>query len=300
MKGITGLLVCALLSFSIVAFSQTKSASSVSDETSPSVSLVDVEKMISKKESELLLLKEQNKLIGEFQTSQQTTVLWALGGILSLALVMMGLNYFTNFKFYEQDKERIKSDFEGRLASYRAEMNLHLEESKREVSVILDESNKVILDRVLLQLAEVRSTTENLRSELIAEIKSVESTAVKFTDDLHSIDVKLANAEMELREVEMVVWQLDDVPENMLISLGQGLQAAAEAGNKAGVTRMLGKILDVIDKKFLEAGQTIESDTVQMLNNDLDYARSLKFAGTAKVKKALSQIPIEKELDSVV
>ncbi len=205
----------------------------------------------------------------------------------------MGLSYFTNFKFYEQDKDRIKTDFESRLASYRAEMNLQLEESKRDVSVILDESNKVILDRVLLQLAEVRATTESIRSELISEIKVVKGSVAKFKEDLNAVDMKLANAEMELREVEMVVWKLDDVPENMLISLGQGLQAAAVAGNKFGVSRLLEKILEVIDKHFLEAGQSIEQDTVDMLNNDLDFARSMKVTGVSRVKKALSQIPID-------
>lgn len=224
-------------------------------------------------------------------------MLWALSSVLSFVLVVMGLSYFTNFKFYEQDKDRIKTDFESRLDSYRAEMSLQLEESKRDVSVILDESNKVILDRVLLQLAEVRATTESVRSELMSEIKVVKGSVAKFKEDLSAVDVKLANAEMELREVEMVVWKLDDVPENMLISLGQGLQAAAEAGNKFGVSRLLEKILEVIDKHFLETGQAIEKDTVDMLNNDLDFARSMKVTGISRVKKALSQIPIDNGTD---
>lgn len=299
MKWVTRVLFCVLVTCSTIAFSKPNSVLPLSVESTPIATSNDVEKSLSQKESELLLLKDQNKLIKEFQSSQQTTVLWALGGVLSFVLVVMGLSYFTNFKFYEQDKDRIKSDFESRLASYRAEMNLQLEESKREVSVILDESNKVILDRVLLQLAEVRATTESMRSELIAEIKLVESAAAKFMDDLRAVDVKLANAEMELREVEMVVWKLDDVPENMLISLGQGLQAAAEAGNKFGVARLLEKILEVININFLKVGLPIEKDTVDMLSGDLDFARSMRFAGVSKVKKALSQIPLEKDTDPV-
>ncbi|WP_339466238.1 hypothetical protein [Pseudomonas lurida] len=293
MKWVTRVLFCVLLACTTIAFSKTNSTLPSSGDSAPNASSNSVQTILSQKESELLLLKDQNKLIREFQSSQQTTVLWALGSVLSFVLVVMGLSYFTNFKFYEQDKDRIKTDFESRLASYRAEMNLQLEESKRDVSVILDESNKVILDRVLLQLAEVRATTESIRSELISEIKVVKGSVAKFKEDLNAVDMKLANAEMELREVEMVVWKLDDVPENMLISLGQGLQAAAVAGNKFGVSRLLEKILEVIDKHFLEAGQSIEQDTVDMLNNDLDFARSMKVTGVSRVKKALSQIPID-------
>ncbi|MBT1262520.1 hypothetical protein KHP07_19300 [Pseudomonas sp. VS40] len=300
MKWVVSVFVSVFLICSTNAFSESSVVPPLFVDSVPVVSSPGVEKTISLKDSELLLLKDQNKLIKEFQSSQQTTVFWSLGIVASFVLVIMGLSYFTNFKFYEQDKDRIKSDFESRLVSYRAEVNLQLEESKREISMILDESNKVILDRVLLQLAEVRSTTENVRSELIAEIKSVEGMTAKFSEGLRSVDVKLANAEMELREVEMIVWHLDGVPENMLISLGQGLQAAAEAGNKHGVTRILESILEVIEEKFIGPGVAIEKNTVEMLTEDLNFARSMKVPGISKVKKALSQIPLEKEADSVV
>lgn len=293
MKGITRLVACALFLCSTLLMAQPSLTSSVGGEiTAKAVGFADI---VAQKNSELLLIKEQNKLIKEFQSSQQATVYWALSGIMGFVVVLMGLSYFTNFKFYEQDKERIKTDFESRLDSYRAEMNLQLEESKRDVGGVVEHNNQLVQDRVLLQLTEVRASIESVRSELISEIKTMENNFGQLGGILKSVRLQLANAETELREVEMEVWELQGIPENMLISLGQGLLAAAEAENKSGVVRVSRKILDVIEDKFIKVGATIGKGTVKILLEDFSSARVVDPTGMSKLKKALSRIPVEED-----
>lgn len=291
MKVIARIIVFALFLSSVAAIAQPKPESSVGNGV---VAVKTVEPVaMAAGSNELLLLKEQNKLIKEFQSSQQATVYWALSGILGFVVVLMGLSYFTNFKFYEQDKDRIKADFESRLTSYRAEMNLQLEESKRELDKIVQLNNQVIQDRTLVQLSEARSTIESVRSELTGEIRSVEKRFGEFQGGLQSVNRLVANLETELREVEMEVWELQGIPTNMLISLGQGLRAAKVCENKHGISRIIKKMSEVVDSKFLQEGETIKQGALKLVLDDLDFAGSSDPAAIAKLKISLAKIPLE-------
>lgn len=298
MKGITRIIAFALFLCSAVVVAQPNSVPLVGDGAA-TVKTVEPVDISAQKSNELLLLKEQNKLIKEFQSSQQATVYWALSGIFAFVVVLMGLSYFTNFKFYEQDKDRIKADFESRLGSYRAEMNLQLEESKRELDKIVERNSQLVQDRTLLQLSEARTFIEGVRSELMLEVKSVEKNFANFEEGLKLVDRKLANAEVQLREVEMEVWELQEVPENMLISLSQGLRAAAAGENMAGAARVISKMLQVVEERFIKEGLVIENDTLSILRRDFEIARAINPAGISKLKKALARVPVEKEEEEV-
>ncbi|KAB0494004.1 hypothetical protein [Pseudomonas vancouverensis] len=290
MKGITRVIAFAIFLFSVGAIAEPKPAAPAGNGP-VAVKVVEPVRMEAGS-NELLLLKEQNKLIKEFQSAQQATVYWALSGILGFVVVLMGLSYFTNFKFYEQDKERIKADFESQLKSYRADMNLQLEESKRETDKIVQNNNQIVQDRTILQLSEVRSTVENFRLELAGEIKSVETRVGNLNGSVQIFNKLLANLEAELREVEMEVWELQGIPINMLISLGQALRAAKECDNKPGISRILKKMLGVVENNILKEEETIKEKVLKIVLDDLEFAGTQDPATTAKLKIALAKIPL--------
>lgn len=297
MKGITSAIALVLFLCSPVLLAQP--AVVLPGEGASTHKIVVSEAAVEQKKIELLLIKEQNRLIKDFQSSQQATVYWALSGIFAFVVVLMGLSYFTNFKFYQQDKDRIKADFESRLMSYSADMNLQLEESKRDVDKVVERNNQLIQDRNLLQLSEMRVFVESVRSELITEIKSIKNSFASFEGDLKSVGRKLAIAEVEWREVEMGVWELKKVPVNMLISLGQALCAAAECESKVDAIRVIKKMQNVVDEKFLKANLSIDREILDMLNDDLKVAASLKPVGLAKLKSALAKVLVEDEEELV-
>ncbi|OUM04650.1 hypothetical protein BW686_25360 [Pseudomonas syringae] len=253
---------------------------------------------ITKQESELLLIKEQNRLIKDFQSSQQATVYWALGGIFSFVLILTGLSILTNFKLYDQDKERLRAEFEGKINAYKAQFDLQIEEYKRESDKSSDQKSQVIQDRFLLQLSETRKLSEGIRSELISDIKSTDNNIKKLETSLTEVNRKFAEADADLRDVEVLVWDLKDIPGNMLITYSQGLTAAVEASNKSRVSLILGKIVNTLENKYYRTGLDIPFKTNGWLTESLNEANQLDPSGVAKVRATLAKITIEEEIKS--
>jgi len=294
MKEIARVVVFSLFFLSVVAHAESKPAPSVTSGAAATKVVQSAQAITIP--VEVLLLKEQNKLIKEFQSAQQATVYWALSGILGFVVVLMGLSYFTNFKFYEQDKDRLKAEFEGRLNTSRAEMNLQIEEAKRELEVRVQQNNQLIQDRTLAQLSEARLSVDNIRTELTSEIKLIDKGVVDARVSLESFNRQMSNLESELREVEMEVWEVQGIPTNMLLSLGQALRAAKSCENTKGVTRMLKKMLVLVDNKFIKEGETIRRRVLELVLADLDFAGVNDVAMVEKLKSSLAKIPLEPEV----
>ncbi|MNR20390.1 hypothetical protein D3C85_1372270 [compost metagenome] len=157
----------------------------------------------------------------------------------------------------------------------------------------IQQNNQVTQDRTLVQLSEARSTIDSVRTELMGEIRSVEKGCDELQGGVLSVKRLLSHLEAELREVEMEVWELQDIPMNMLISLGQGLRAAKESDNKSGVSRILKKMLEVVDNKLLQEGETIKERVLKLVLEDLDFAGSSDPTVIAKLKISLAKIPLE-------
>lgn len=302
MKETARLIACAFIFCSAIVAAKPNSNSSAEliapaaivnkqDPTTPQAT-------ITKQESELLLIKEQNRLIKEFQSSQQTTVYWALGGIFSFVLILTGLSILTNFKLYDQDKERLRAEFEGKINAYKVQFDLQVEEYKRESDKSSDQKNQVLQDRFLLQLSETRKLSEDIRSELISDIKSTDSNIKKLETNLTGVNRKLAEAEADLRDVEVLVWDLKEIPGNMLITYSQGLTAAIQASNKSRVSHILSQIVNTLEKKYCKPGLDMSFKANHWLTESLNEANDLDPSGVAEVRDTLAKINIKEEIKS--
>lgn len=295
MKGIVRLLACILVLCSTVVIAQPSRQASAVTVTNVEASKNDsiaLQATISKQDSELMLIKEQNRLIKEFQSSQQATVYWALGGILSFVVILTGLSILTNFKLYDQDKERLRFEFEGKISAYRAEFNLQVEEYKRESDKSAEQKNQILQDRFLSQLSETRKSIEDVRSELISNLKSTETDIKKLEAQLLASKSDLSSTESMLRDVEVLVWDLKDIPGNMLITHVQSLDAAVNSGRKMRVTHVLNQLLNTLENKYHKTGKPVESVPHEYLNTSLHTADKIDPIGVSKVREKLANLVI--------
>jgi len=295
MKGIVRFAACILILCSTIAIAQPNPQASAA--TTPTVEAstqgsISSQKTFTKQDSELLLIKEQNRLIKEFQSSQQATVYWALGGILSFVVILTGLSILTNFKLYDQDKERLRFEFEGKISTYRAELNLQIEEYKRESDKSAEQKNQTLQDRFLTQLAESRKLIEDVRAELISNQKSTDRNTTELERKLLDTKNDLSAHESILREVEALVWDLRKVPSNMLITHSQGLDAAVASGRIARVQSVLTQIERTLDIQYCKTGKPIHHKPYEYLDKSLIAAIDLDPVGVSKVRDKLSELVI--------
>lgn len=295
MKGIVRFAACILILCSTFVIAQP--SPQVSTATTPTVEAntqgsTSSQNTITKQDAELLLIKEQNRLIKEFQSSQQTTVYWALTGILSFVVILTGLSILTNFKLYDQDKERLRFEFEGKISTYRAEFNLQVEEYKRESEKSAEQKNQLLQDRFLTQLAETRKSIEDVRSELISNLKSTDSTIANLERSFLETRNDLSASESMLRGVEVLVWELRNVPGNMLITHAQGLTAAVKSGRISDVEHVLSQIARTLDNKYCKTGDPVSHVPYKYLDESLIAAIDLDPVGVSKVRDILSELVV--------
>ncbi|MEE1889520.1 hypothetical protein [Pseudomonas carassii] len=244
---------------------------------------------ISKQDAELLLIKEQNKMFKDFQSSQQSTVYWALSGIMSFVIILTGLSIFTNFKFYAQDKERLKKDLDSRLSEYRAELNLRTEEYLRESDRISEARNQNLQDRILNQISETRQFMNDIRAELTTEIKNSNTTTL----DLEKLTrQRIAFVESTIRDVEVLVWDLRGIPSNMIVTHSQAVSAAIESGSKERVSHMLSQLIRTLEKKYIIPNEPIQSDTLKWLDDCLTKAFEIDPENVEKTRESISRVTV--------
>ncbi|KJZ44624.1 hypothetical protein [Pseudomonas fluorescens] len=133
-------------------------ANSPAEEKNPAVA--------SELKAEIKILKAQNKLIRDYQGSMADTVYWALGIISGVFAILMSYSIFTNFKFYEQDKARLKSELDSVINTFKSELLIKFEQDKSDLERSFDTRNEANIRIVLDQGAESRTRVDAVRTEL--------------------------------------------------------------------------------------------------------------------------------------
>ena len=230
----------------------------------------------------------------DFQSSQQATVYWALGGIMSFVIILTGLSIFTNFKFYTQDKERLNKDFDAKLSEYRAELILRMEEYLRDSDKVSEQRNQNLQDRTLNQISEIRSFIESVRSELVTDTKTTNAKILEVDQLLRQ---RTASVESSLRDVEVLVWDLRGIPSNMLVTHSQAVTTAVETGSEELVSHALNQLKRTLENKFIKTNAPIDEGTYKWLDESLTKASSFNRESTASIRDMLSKLVITKKQD---
>ncbi|WP_313005507.1 hypothetical protein [Pseudomonas sp.] len=299
MKGLFRALTgCALLiALSVQAQQKINdtTTSTVTAKTEGTITASNSATPISSKDQELILLREQNKIFKEFQSLQQTTVYWSLTGVFGLVMILVGASFYTNFRFYEKDKENLKVELDTKLDNFGSTITAQMLGQRREADQSLERNSQRIQDIMLAQLSEVRASLDGIRSEVSNEFKGVAENLAKFDTQLVAVRKSISEAEVELRKVEIEVWDAQDIPDNMMVTLLQALKAAASNGDKQGISELYERMIDILKEKYHDGGNEMDMEILTYVRRNLDVGAKYDPKGFSEVKKSLSKVKIDSE-----
>ncbi|MNP46827.1 hypothetical protein D3C76_1408520 [compost metagenome] len=127
---------------------------------------------------------------------------------------------------------------------------------------------------------------------MLADVKKNASDVQASMSDMSSLKKSLQAAEMELRDVESVVWDIREIPGNILITRAQGVRAAVNAGSVYDVKRLISSIEEILINKYKKAGVKIDPFVADRLSYSFEICESICPEDVAKVRHILSGIPL--------
>jgi SMC interacting uncharacterized protein involved in chromosome segregation len=176
-------------------------------------------------------LKIQNKSLTEFQSSLLSTVYWSLGFLASITTLLVGLGWWSNFKVHEKDKESLKNEVLSLISKFESNWRSVVSEFRREDNLLLEKRIQEVKALIDKNADEAKSQIKDI-SEVAKELEaSLDSLKSKF--EVHKDEVDKSNYEidLELRVVEVEVWDLKGVYSNVLLTQAQGIRSAQFIGN---------------------------------------------------------------------
>lgn len=221
---------------------------------------------------ETLQLKEQNKLLREYQGSMLSTVYWSLGVIATIVALLMGYSIFTNFKFYDQDKQRLKTELQSLIDKSQTELITRVQQERLESERIVELKNENILGNFLNQNSELQARLDTARTELSNEIKSLTSQVIKLPIELEGIKNSALRSEVEIRTIEGMVWELRGVHSNALLAQIEGIRAACASRSSVKLKYALERMSATLDTHFIAQGKTLSENVFTWGLEALDMA----------------------------
>ena len=242
------------------------------------VSILDIERV--KKEAalsnELNILKEKNLLMGEFQSTLLSTVIWSLGVAVSIVLVLVTASFFTNFKVHERDIQRIQDDYAAKLEVLNSDVNSKLAKVSKEIDIRHEARSQQDLDRMLSQATELRSQFEKVRVLLEEKLTEATRSAVRAEVQADKLKEDHLGIVSDISRLEINVWELKKIPGNVLIASIEGLNAAMKNSDEWSIDDFTAKIRQVIEEHFVTTQRPLSEFHVDFLTKsktDLSKSR---------------------------
>jgi hypothetical protein len=238
--------------------------------SSPVLANFELERI--KLKAEVDLLKEQNKTIREFQDKIINTVYWALGVIAAVFALLMSYSLFTNFRFYDQDKVRLKQDLDSTIESFKSKIIVQFEQDKRSSERFVEQRNEAHLKMVVDQGVELRSKLDSVRLELVEMISSSSAREAALQKKLGQSNKRLLSYATQFYQVEEMVWELKDNPACILITQSQALTSALGAESEYHVRSAIERVHATLKKHYENKGVKLDEDEVRTVEEILDLA----------------------------
>jgi hypothetical protein len=146
------------------------------------------------------LLRQEVRLLKEFQSDVLATVYWSLGGVLAFALILVTYGWFTNYRVYERDKDALTAEV---TSAARSEVAAA---AQKQGSDMLNERARVdaALDSLRTELRE--RTDQLLGDEKITQAAAItrveEGLAVRVAKVERKVDRSARRVELRVIRVE--------------------------------------------------------------------------------------------------
>ena len=245
--------------------------------------------------AEIQALREQNKIIRDYQSSLLDTVYWSLAGIFGTTLLLAGFSWFTNFKIYDSDRRRLIEDFQEKAQQLESSVALKLQEN----ALDLDKATTARLEALDKKLEKQISNASDAIGKSYAALEKNLTSLTKRVDgdDAKSKNIHkdLANISAEMRLIEEVMWGIKGLHGNMLITQMQGLQSAKDAENTFLFKLVLERMRNTVNDSFLAKKIPIDQTTMKLVNDGLDLCTGIDDLQLVEIRKLLNKIEIEPE-----
>lgn len=255
LKIVSGCILIVFLS-TLIACNDIHAAAQESVDKVPVIG--NLEKPIVHTKTEIAVLEAQLSAAKEFQQHILGAVYWSLGTIVVIFGLLIGYNWFANYKTYERDLAALKQQLVGlieeRHASFKSEF---LREASEKFSTMSKDSAASI----------------NLAiSESIAPLQ----------DKLSIIKYELKEHEYQLIEAAAHYWEYKKVPSNELTQYSSLLRLSINQKNDGRITSCLTKI-----QKLLENGAQVFAREIRELNELADTLPSSYAINVDALRNAL-------------
>lgn len=230
----------------------------------------------SELKAEIKILKAQNKLIRDYQGAMADTVYWALGIISGVFAILMSYSIFTNFRFYEQDKARLKSELDNVINSFKSELLIKFEQDKNDLERSFDTRNEANMKIVLDQGAEGRARVDAIRTELQSKLDDAINKFNPYEEKLSMFSKRSHQIEYELRTVEEHVWELKNVPDCILLTQCQGVRSSKDGSFDFATSSVLKRMKDTIKKHYIDKNRLLKPAMIKRIEEALVIADNME------------------------
>ncbi|MER2103594.1 MAG: hypothetical protein ABS999_17070 [Pseudomonas atacamensis] len=248
---------------------------------------------VAELKAEIKILKAQNKLIRDYQGSMSDTVFWALTLITGIFAILISYSLFTNLRFYDQDKARLKSELESTINKFKSDLLVKFEQDKNDLEKSFETRNEANMKIVLDQGAEGRGRVDAIRTELQEKIDLILVKIEIHDKKFAAISKRASQIEYEIRAVEEHVWELKDIPDCILLTQFQGLRASKDADYEYATGSVLKRMAETLEKHYIKKNRVLKPDMITRIEESLVSVNDPDIQTIQKIRQALESVPKE-------
>jgi hypothetical protein len=233
-------------------------------------------------------------MMKEYHSSLLDTVYWALGVVVTVALLVGGFSWYSTFRVYEADKRDLRRDMEANDKQVLAEVEARLSASSAHTLKQVEERLSALAERMTREADIAREAWASERkgvSEAIAKLENavgiLKQTDAKLLRGLHYSETKL-------RRVEENMWESEGLFGNVLLTQSQGLSAALKGEYKNTVRSILERMSSTA-KKMASENEDMSKGMIESVASDVKKAASLEPVLANAALEAIGKIPLSRE-----
>lgn len=260
----------------------------------PSAAITESQKtrveFIPKAEADLSAARAQLSAIKEYQSSMLDTVHWALGVVVTITALLAGFGWWANFKMFADDKTRLKeelnaiirdslAEFETRANGHERELLQRVEDRLGSTSTRLDKG----LDYFRRELAKSADVGDRRAQDTLANFERV-------TSIFDMLAKRVNEVEALVRQVEENIWDLKDLPGNILLTQAQSLEAAIAADSGELARSALNRMKETILTRIQPGKHSLPKSTLDLLAENLIKAAKVDPVLSAEVQALVFKI----------
>lgn len=235
-----------------------------------------LQKNLEAANTQIEVLKAQVEVMKSYQDNFLTTVYWSLGGVFGIVVLLVGYNWFSNFK--NQEKE---------IQYFKDLISSTLETSKKELSGELILSKNEMLKNIMSEIdLKIDSSVVTLRNDIKRDINelNIKLRNVSRNHDLLSMDVL---------EFEYDKWVLKEYYMMRTRTAAQLVKKACELQSDGAINRYLGLLVESL-KATKTVKRALGVDDISLVTKCLKNIGEEHESTLKLINKLLHEITDEK------